>query len=177
MNPKKVFDKALLDNPEVCNHCFRRRAYSDEIPEGAPDFVTPQYYLGGGSTIDYPPDRTNEFGIVSPSEAPTTSHHIWGKNEWMETEISRPTIVCACGVIDDEPIDDGFPEDWEDRSFSDLENVGLRVYHRVEEDGFDIDFDRFMKSLSEYKSSDEYDDYEALSKSVEDSVSVKSQNA
>lgn len=177
MHPEKVFESELLENPTVCNYCFRKRAHTDaeSIPSNLPG-VVPIYYPSETSEIGYPPE-TVEFVYKKREKRQNLDRfHI---EDSRRIEFSHPSIICKCGRIDDERIDGEFPDDWEDRPKEKLENVGLRVYHRVEEEGFEIDYDQFFASLAEYKTSDEYEigDYEILEKAVADSVSVKPENA
>lgn len=183
MHPERVFEKRLVDNPTICNYCFRNRArvdYTEDELEDYPDSAVPIYSPSPQAEVSNPPNRTDERGLILPESVSRSRKlrqnldrfHI---EDSQRIEISHPTITCTCGRIDDERIDGGFPEDWNNRPKEKLREVGKRVYNRLDEQDIEVDFDVFKDSLDEYKTSDEYKfgDYEVLQKSVADSVSVK----
>lgn len=195
MSPERIFEQYLIESSEVCNYCFRKKAQLEEIPEYAPDFVSPRLSTTEESEAVYPPDgKSQEYlvdvdydfkssdnrGFGGPvGEKFRSSGSGVGRKEPITTYISKKSISCSCGVIDDEKIDGSFPVEWRDRPEDKLLEVGKRVYHRLDEQEINIDFDLFHSSLEKYKTSDEYSfgDYEVLERSVADSVTVSPDNA
>lgn len=182
MHPEKVFEKVLIRNKNICNRCFRRKAESDvdEISESYPDFVVPRYYPSEEAEVVYPPDRTDENGQVQRSPSPSIIYYpeISENTDWFDwndtnrVELSRPTILCSCGVVDDE-VRGEYP--FEERLGERMDEISKRVYNRLDEEEIDIDEDRFFDSLQTYNASDEYDfsKFESLKKAVADSVSIE----
>lgn len=198
MHPQRVFTSNILDKRDICNYCFRRRAQAEQVPDGYPDYVVPQHWPSESSEIEYPPPKADHYiykkSNVQYGDSYTSDSIVEGLSEKVGQDVrygvsdfksgrgaevgeiisSKPTIVCECAVIDDERINGEFPDDWENRPKEKLMEVGKRVYHRLDEQGFDVDFDIFQSSLEDYKTSDDYSfgDYGILKEAVADSVSV-----
>lgn len=188
MHPSKIFENNLIDNPEVCNYCFRKKAEMENVPSNLPDFVAPRLWSTEDSEKVYPPDGKSEDFLVELNhhyEAPNSGfggayEAKWysgsgsgsGRKEPIDASLSQPALSCTCGWIDDEvtgeyPFDNRIPEK--------ILEVGRRVYHRLDEQDIDVDYDKLMNSLEMRKTSDkyEYGDFEVLKDSVSDAVSVR----
>lgn len=186
MHPSRIFENYLIDNPEVCNYCFRKKADLEDFDslsfprERLPDYVIPRLSPTESSEKLYPPPVTDGRGQIVELDYYYKSSGGYssraglggeGRNEPIEPQLSKPTIVCDCGWVDDQVID-GYPFD--DRPAEKLEEVGKRVYHRLDEQGIEVDYDVLEASLHKRKTSDEYEygDFEVLKDSVSDSVRV-----
>jgi len=164
MNTLNIFKNQIQKNREICNGCYRRIRCVIPPP-------TEEQLIWRKTSDGWRYRRSAKTLIEIVTETSTEA----GEGEFMWVpgkrgpygefiSASHPQIVCGvCGTIDSTD---------ETKSTGELIKDGRIILERLEEDGFELDWDDFFDSIRELKSDPELcgKDYKVLSISISESV-------